>query len=257
MNLYFGSTSPRFVYGHYLAVISALKTQHVEKVVLVCTVLPESPYFDLIKNKVQIVMFDQVNFPMLANKDLHSVAATVKDYIEWVTLLQNGGIFMDLDTFSISDVSSLLNNCDVVVTPYHIQSFDEFDIAVVIVKQNSIVIRETLSYAVQSLQNSSSKYTSTGPVAFTKAVLRHKNIVCFAPTDTFNPRIIRGTPIQPVSYIPAWNNLSLPANTRVLHLMASSKSKPFYSVDQYFARYSDTMYAKAIRRVLTESEWAV
>jgi hypothetical protein len=257
MNLYFGSTSERFLYGHYLAVASALKTQQVDSVVMVCTMIPDSQYFELIRNKVVVTMFTVADFPMLGNVAEQQrvqpfVAAISKDYIEWTTLLAYGGIFMDLDTLSIKNMSNLLGNYDVIASPDQIAGLPVYEAAIVIAKKNSTVIKDTLSFAMQAFSNRRGKYTMTGPAAYTKAILRHMNLVGWPGYDSLGPRIQRARPGKQ-AYIPAWTNADLPVNTYALHLYASST--PFNLIDKDFVADSDSMYAKTVRQVLSRDEW--
>ena len=263
MNLYFGSTSEKFNYGHYLAVLSALRTQKVNSVCMMCTVRPQGYYWELVKDMVVIsdFEFDDTQFPMVRGKDdnangnLHFRAAAVKDYIEWVTLYNNGGIFIDLDTFSIRDMSKLLGNFDALATPEQRNNDSVYDVGVVIAKKGSLVAKEALGYAIEALTNPNSIYTSTGPVAFTKAVHNHPGLVGWPGYDCFGPRITKGILHFYDSFIPAWKEMPLPTNTYILHLYASSSK--FNQIDREFIKSSKTMYANVVRSVLPISEWYI
>ena len=139
MNLYFASTHADFFYAHYLAVISAIKTQNVDNIIMICTTPPIGYYADLIRNKVIMQPFEIPDFKQFENAPWGKLrTAHSKDYIQWVTLCNNGGIFIDLDTVCIKDMSDLLGSFDVIATPRFLPgryNNNSYESAVVIAKR--------------------------------------------------------------------------------------------------------------------------
>jgi hypothetical protein len=258
MNMYFASTHADFFYLHYLGVISAIKTQQVDKIVLICTVPPEGYYADKLKGLVEFQQFTIDDFSQFRHATSQLKAAHSKDYIQWVTLLANGGIFADLDTISINSLSGLLGSFDVIASPRYLPTFFSqvsYESAVVVAKKNSVVVNDTLRFALQALNGNEPKYQTTGPIAYTKAINLHKNVVGFPGLDVLSPRIkplLKGLQNR---YVPVWDNIPVPSNCYILHIFASTAD--LTKIDKDWVAVSNTMYAKAIKQVLTRDEWYV
>lgn len=267
--MYFASTHADFFYAHYLAVISAIKTQKVDKVIMICTTPPIGKYADLLKGKIDIQMFQMGDFNQFKHTPQNNIsfaklkAAHSKDYIQWTTLLANGGIFADLDTLSIKDMSNLLGSFDVIATPRFLPGNNiSYESAVVIAKKGSLVVHDALNYSLQALNGNIAKYQTTGPLAYTRAINNHKHLVGFPGYDVLSPRIqpqvkdpLFGIRTVSQRYIPTWENLPVPDVCYILHIFASSSDLPIISKE--WVESSNTMYARAVKQVLTRDEWFV
>jgi hypothetical protein len=258
MNMYFASTKSDFFYAHYLSVISAIKTQNVDKFTMICTEQPEGPYASLLKGKINIEQFEMSDFNQLRHASAKLKAAHSKDYIQWVTLYNNGGIFADLDTISIKDMSQLLGSFDVIATPRFLPRLllpDSYESAVVIAKKNSIIVYDALTYALQALNGGFVRYQTTGPIAYTKAINNHTHLVGFPGYDVLSPRIMPKDGVTQGGFVPPWENLPIPPNTYIIHLYASVSDLP--KITKEWVESSNTMYARAVKQVLTRDEWYV
>jgi hypothetical protein len=267
MNMYFASTHADFFYAHYLAVISAIKTQKVDNIIMLCTTPPIGKYAELLKGKVEFQQFTISDYQQFRHTPQYGIggaklkAAHSKDYIQWTTLYENGGIFADLDTISIKDMSQLLGSFDVIATPRFLPGYNlSYESAVVIAKKGSLVIHDALTYALQALNSNIAKYQTTGPLAYTRAINNHKHIVGFPGYDVLSPRIkpkvkdpLFGIRIVSQRYIPTWENLPVPDVCYILHIFASSSDLP--SITKEWVESSNTMYARAVKQVLTRDEW--
>jgi hypothetical protein len=269
MNMYFASTKSDFYYLHYLSVISAIKTQKVDKFIMICTEPPIGKYAELLKGKVHIERFQMSDFSQFKHTPQFGMgaaklkAAHSKDYIQWITLYENGGIFADLDTISIKDMSQLLGSFDVIATPRFLPGNGvSYESAVVIAKKNSIIIHDALTYALQALNSNIARYQTTGPLAYTRAINNNKHLVGFPGYDVLSSRIqpsvkdpLFGIRVVKQRYVPTWQNLPVPDACSILHIFASSSDLP--SITKEWVESSNTMYARAIKQVLTKSEWYV
>jgi hypothetical protein len=258
MNFYFASTKSDFFYAHYLSVISAIKTQKVDKFIMIYTEYPVGKYADLLKDKIDMQPFTMSDFNQLKHASAKLKAAHSKDYIQWITLYENGGIFADLDTISIKDMSQLLGPFDVIATPRflpRILTQDTYESAVVIAKKNSLVVKDSLTYALEALNGNVVRYQMTGPFAYTRAINNHKHLVGFPGYDVLSPRIIPKNGVTQGGFVPPWENLPVPPNTFIIHLYASVSDLP--KITKEWIETSNTMYARAVKQVLTKDEWYV
>jgi hypothetical protein len=262
MDLIFVSTGQAFPYPYYLAVLSALKTQKVDKVNIFATELPECELFYKVEHmpNVSIVSVGAPDFPALHDKAEHFRMAHVKDYIAWRELYRQGGILMDLDTFSLKDITYLLNSGDVVTTPYRYFpynamgiSFNQFNNAVVVAKPHSIIIGEALAEAEHVLMADDVAWGQSGPIAFGNAIQRHFDLVDFAPYGAF------GDVLTSLAQIPElYKEDGVPdPNTHVLHLYASANKEGFANITVESISEGKTLFARLVQQILNKDEWYV
>lgn len=257
MDLHFISTGKDFPYLYYIAVISALKTQWIVDPYLWITQEPGGRYYHRIKDRVITVKANVPDFPSLAKKSEHFKQAHIKDYITWNVLYEYGGVCMDLDTFSLKDLTTLLLSSDkeVVTTPYIKAglSLFPFNSAVVLAKPKSLVIKEALDESTKALMSKDILWGQSGPIAFSIAIQRHYDLVYFIKPGTFGEVVTDFTKTLDVYR----EEGILEPNARVLHLYASTYEKIYYNIGKSFIADSNILLARLIKQTLSEDEWNV
>lgn len=274
MDVHFFSTGANFCYGYYLAVVSALKTQKVDKVNLRMTQQPGGRFFRRLPDKVVVTTIDVPDLCALTSPiehvegvDLEKARLThMKDHLGWKILYEQGGILLDLDTFCLDDLSCLLNDKEVATTPYRRWGFGTtlfpFNNGIVIAKPKSVIIKEALDASAQALSsteiNPAFRWGISGPIAFSNAVQRHYHLVKFLPPGTFGDDIERDeAPVMNPAEDLYKEDGVLNINARVVHLYASVYGSRFYDIDGGFIAGSDMLFARLVRQVLDRNEWDV
>ena len=112
------NTGTEFPYPYYLAVKSALKTQKAAHFNMWLVKEPHGKYWDAVKDLITIhkVEGPVPDFPALKSlKDTNEfhhpenyIPAHLVDYYRWKILLENGGVFCDLDSFCLSDFCTMI-----------------------------------------------------------------------------------------------------------------------------------------------------
>lgn len=262
-HIHFISTGPNFPYPYYLAIISAVKTQKFQKATLWVTKKPipygEHNYYNLVEHLVDVRPVHELELSALKSSTNQFYSAHLKDYLEWQILYWHGGLFLDLDTFSLADASDVLeSDKEVVATPYQnpALSMAPFNNAIVIAKPKSIIIEECMDSTFDILKNQklcADDWGITGPGIFSRTVMQHLDRV------TFPPYGIWGKPWweveEIVSTIEAFkDDGKLTGVERILHLFASSQSLAFESLDEHYIHDSDSLVARLARQTLSKKE---
>jgi predicted O-methyltransferase YrrM len=276
MDLHFISTGP-FGYVHMLSVYTASIVQKVDRIILYYTVEPKGVFYDAIKTLVypiNMTSSGNVDIPALRNKDATFRAVHLKDRLQWMILVRQGGLYMDLDTISISDVTSLLGDDHVMFASLDVEKRE----SIAFPFNNSIVcldpavmshhgvshpelydtpINSIVRFVEGKLQGDVS-WGDTGPIAVSTifntclesgescgiAVVPHK-VLC--PWG--------GNEIQQIYQ--ENTELSLPEETRTIHLFAKASGKLFDQVDATWVKNSSSLLARTIRDLVPESVWSV
>ena len=258
MPLHFIVTGQEFGYFYYLSVLSALKTQNYSVVTIwtICDV--SSPYLDLLKDKVQIRKVDCPSFSALAGKPDHFVKSHLKDYLNYKTLYEQGGLYLDLDTFSISDVTYLLGDKELVV-PTDAERPEDFKYhyngAILMGKKGSPLLLEALAECEKRLnQTEEFRWGMTGPILISEIVFKHEE-------DIFIPefRECGGFAGHEITSIYKNDlNTELDPKVRVIHLFAGVSNKDgglFNAINPQWVDNSNSLIARTIKSVLIEDEW--
>jgi glycosyltransferase involved in cell wall biosynthesis len=186
MNLNFIWTKGEFKYTNYLAVMTALRTQHFQHAILWTYPGKISWYFELLQHfglEIRATLSEKT-FPALANKSEDFQGAVLKDYWMWELGYEHGGIFMDLDTISLQDISNMLGDKEMVV-PLDIENEGDcehpFNNAIVIIKKGSTVAAELSLECECRLVLNDIKWGDTGPALLTNIIKANKDKVVVAP----------------------------------------------------------------------------
>ena len=109
-----GGGGKPFSFFHYLAIKSALKVNPDYKIYFVCAYLPVSPYFDLVKDDIEIVMVTPPQH-IFNNKLCHF--AHQADVIRLERLIEFGGIYLDMDTLCLKSFDPFLSTNKLIMAP--------------------------------------------------------------------------------------------------------------------------------------------
>ena len=258
MNLNFIVTGKDFGYLYYLAVLSALKTQHVSSTTIWTTERVDSIYLDELKNKVYIRKIECPKFPALYGKPDYFVKAHTKDYLTYKILYENGGVCLDLDTISIGDITELLDDKELVV-PSDAEKPDEFlyhfNSAILVAKKKSPLLLEAMQTAYQKL-NSAEEFPwgTTGPILISNIVFKNEDKVVVPEFRVCGG--FRGYEI--VDIYKEDNQLILDSKIKVIHLFAVVSNRNgnlFDNVNPLWIKNSNSLLARTVKSILNENEW--
>lgn len=176
-------TGGKFGYDFYISVMTAIYVHKYEEYILWILDLPEDRhYYDLIEAyaaaneriSIRQVEFDFLenvrsyedwkNLPAMRGKDDNFQRVTFKDVFEIGTLLKYGGLFMDLDTVSIHDVSRLYSEVSnfgtfELIVPHP----DDYNMAVIMAVRDSPFLRRFMSEVSVILDREAFKWGDVGP----------------------------------------------------------------------------------------------
>lgn len=264
MILHFVSTSNDFRYGHYLAVLTALKTHRVTDAILWITEMPEADKF--FKRIEKLITVKDVKTPDIPHFDWYEEwykAPLMADLIRWEKLYEYGGLYLDLDTLSATDVTSLLGDKEVCAGREFKDSYHSLAAHCVVAKPKSEVMNWVLKHAKAQLSNAwdykvFGVYTpricckrlrmdwgTTAPLALGKAYKKFGEEKMIVPANNVT---------CPFCY----NNMRhiykeeavLPHDARVIHCGAHAFKEFYDLVTPEWIRNSHSPYAVTVKRVL-------
>jgi hypothetical protein len=249
MILHFGSTSPRFDYFHYLAVVSACMTQDVDETIIYVYREPETRWWNLVEDLCKVKRISDDDLP--SGSELKHPAYT-NDYLSYKFLYEDGGLYLDLDTFSFMDITDLLKKELFVSfqTPSEWKTNHPIAHTPILVKPKSEIMAQALAYSLEALKRESITWGDTGPVAISNAILK-----------LGNPRRVDIAPYEEFCYY-SWGDSrpyeeipDLPlGRLKSLHLWA--KLNPF--LDKFTPEWiegSQSLYARLVKSTLPKEDW--
>lgn len=248
--VHFICTGGEFCYQYYLAVKTAQKTQKARiKLWLVDGIKGE--YLDLLAD-VKKGVIAPLDAPAFVGKDEHFKRSHTKDVRMWEILYKFGGFVFDLDTLSFRDITANLNGFDVLVCKQYDNDSDEAWMSGLIgAVKGSPLLASVIAENEQSLKNPTMTWGTTGPKSVYKLVGDDKVLTAKFP-------IGGGRPLLHPLFEPG--DVDLASNAKVVQLYAGAKrfcaTEDFwYRLTPEYVKTSDTVVAKAIRSVLSESEY--
>lgn len=255
MEINWVNTGKTFPYAYYIAIQSALKTQKASAFKLWIVEEPEGKYYDLIKADKRVtickVNIENIpNFPALEGKDEKFQLAHKVDYWRWKLLLENGGIFTDLDSLSVEDyvmyISERLTGkkeflaslCveERVAKPYHNSLFAAVKGAA-IVQRMLDVCEERLSIDPKTFN-----WGYSGPDVLNDVCTENLDRVAEAPYGLLGGCIELYQLYKPDG--------KLPSNIRFIHLWANSINGYWDGINENYILTSNHVYAVLARTVL-------
>lgn len=257
MDQHFVYTGGYFGYLYYLSVISALKTQVIDKVNIWATEEPKGKYFNLIEGRVQVKEppIDIPEFPALQDKPQGFKIVHIKDYIEWAVLHEFGGVFMDLDVFSLKDISYLLDDKEAVATPHLSMGMTlwMFNNAIIVAKAKSVIVKEAFDMSVERLAKDDINWGDTGPAAWTCSIFDHFDKVIFPKYGVFGNILTSFTDV----IAELREDGALVDGAHTIHLYGASNKAICDGLSPTFIACSKTPFARAVRETLTEDQWNI
>lgn len=253
--LHFILTSSELVYPYYLAIMSALKVQNVDQIILWAFEEPKGRYWQLLKDRIELQIISKPEFPALKNKPDHFRHAHMKDYLQWKVLYLYGGIFMDLDTFSVQDIFDLqTEDCDV-VAPLNVDHIDDcpdpFHIGIVMARPHSPIMLRTMYEAGRLLLRNDIKWGDTGPKLFS-AILKDK----LEKVKIVERGVLGGHGEKVWGTTDIFTPGKLWSAARVVHLYFGGNLEEQTKVDENYIETSPCLYAQIVKQTLTRAEWA-
>jgi len=249
--LHFALTSDELIYQYYLAIVSALKTQKVDEIVLWAFKEPTGKYYPLVKDEVRLKIVERPNLPGITGKDDHFQCAHLKDLIEWQSLYEDGGMFLDLDTFSLKDASDLLDGkCEVVGAMEGYQSVEDpnsrLHIGVVMSEKGSSIIKETWDNALEAVQDTAMGWNGTGG-RFSFVAKDHRDRVKFTDWGVLGGHGDRVTNLYSEDGH-VWDE------ARILHLYGKGWKEDFDKIDEEYISESKAVFPRLVRQTLSPEE---
>lgn len=251
MILHFALTSDELIYPYYLSIISALKTQNLKQIMLWCYKKPTGRYYQLIKDRVILMIVDKPDIPALRNKDSHFQCAHLKDLLEWRSLYEYGGMFFDLDTFSLKDATELLDDTCEVVAALECEDVDMYEdsshMGIVMAKKGSRIIKEIWDNAIEATKKPNMEWNDTGG-HFGRVFKKYRDRVRFTEWGVLGghgDKVVKWW--SPEGYV--WDK------ARILHLYGRDRSVEFNKISEEYIKTSQSIYARLVRQALTEEEW--
>lgn len=275
MMLHFASTGKGFLYPFYLAVLSAKKVLRPDKVLVWTTILPEdNKWWDLTTKIADICVVDTPNLPFIEEVDDWARPAVIADYLRFDKLYEYGGIYLDLDTFTLKDFSSFSDGVEVVVPLQQASGVWECNNHVILAKPKSDIIKTAREKVVERLDASFTRVHYFHRIKKPKVVGRHFKWAETGPrvlseaVNSVDQSRVKKCPIEQFMYY-SWENVSdfdenvhdIPDCIYLIHLFGSAntplQSDILKNMTPEWIEKSNCVYANAVKRILTEKEWRV
>lgn len=271
MILHFVSTGTDFRYGHYLAVMTALKTHNVSDGILWRTEMPETNHlFDRIEKVITVKEAKKPEIPHFDWYEDWYKKPLMSDLIRWEKLYEHGGLYLDLDTLSITDVVSLLDGREVCVGREFVDSYHSLAAHCVLATPKSEVIKWVWDYVKRELEDAWN-YKVFGVYTPRICCKRHKKPFGFtAPLalgEAYKEFGAKGMiiPDNDVTCPFCYNNMLdiyndgavLPQGARVMHCGAHAFKEFDKLISPEWIRSSSSPYATTVKTVLEEEVWDI
>lgn len=251
MILHFASTGQEFGYSEYLAILTASKVHLVDEIWLWTTEEPiRNPFFEEAK---KITKWHPTEVPPLPGLDKISPdrqASYKADYIRWAALENYGGLYLDLDTISIRDVTSLMDDREVCVAPESLYAPNWMGAHCVIAKPHSEVIKYTYDKMMYYLNTyrENIRWGYTAPKALADAYEK------FGDTKIKLLPYIITSPFLETHMMEIYNeNVVVPKEARIIHLWHSVYADRLRNITPEWIAQSSCPLAVAVKRVLGDS----
>lgn len=247
--LHFIDCGQQFGYLYYLAIITALKTQDIAGVMLWINPEIKSWYLDLLRGKVQIRVLPSYDFPALKGKDAHFRGAHIKDYLSFKVLYQEGGIYFDLDTISLQDITGLLTQEETVITAdmkdWHTLPYP-FTPAIMGARRGSPFMKAAMGESEKRLQQENINWGDTGPLLVSQ-LAKTKMYKYAVPPFGVASGYFGGYAVEDIAKIFGSAESVVNPNARVLHYYAAYSRNALALMDEDMVQYNSCLFSRTIR----------
>jgi len=251
MDLHFILTGEEFYYPYYLCVMSAIKTQNVDKIRLWLTTEPQDEFYFRISDLVTQEWIEIPYLHSLREKDDVFRKAHYVDYLRWKIMFEEGGLYVDLDSFCLKDLSDLLGDKEL-CAPMSVDKIEDndfpFQAGVVLSKKGSPIMKSCFDYCTKVFKLSDQAWGYTGPVIMNTIIREHLDDVAIVPHQVCYP--FRGGEL--LHEIPVTD---MPEEARSLHLYQGAHNQAFMEIDEGFIEGSNKLYPQLVRETLDRKEW--
>lgn len=249
---HFVLTDTVFYYPYYLAVVSAVHAQQFQPVNIWHTVPLQGRYLRALRERYPQVRFRPVavaDFPALRGRPAHWRAAHTKDYLTWKILADHGGLVLDLDMISLSEVTSLLGDRQVLLG----LDFDNvhycpnpYNSACVAAEANSWLARLLEREAWRLLQQRPEDFPwgATGPHLASEIARQHPAAVATPPFRTCGAVSTNEGDIL-------WTPGQIAPEARTIHLFHKSNEGHFNDMAPEFVYRNGSRLAATLRERMT------
>ncbi len=251
-------TSDELIYLYYLSIASALKTQKADKFFLWAFGKLQGKYWQVIKDRVELVIIPKPDFPALRNKPPHFQYAHLKDWIVWNVLYKHGGLYLDLDNFCVADIFTLWDNSkDVMV---NLQFREEVPVDY-LYHAGCMMVKPKMLFMHQIIQEADILFNGDGDMDWGKTgpPLMSRVINSALPLDKVNaiaPGILGGC----ADFI--WgckDPLTFPGKlweqAKVIHVYGGKRSETIREINEEYIRTNRALFPEIVKQHLTEEEW--
>lgn len=256
MKLHFINTGCQFLYPYYLSILSALKVHKIDEIIFWTFNQPTNKYFDLIKDRLSIRLISMPDFPALKNKSEHFLYSKLKDYFGWKILYEEGGLYFDLDTFSVQDISSFIRSNKEIMAVLETEKIENwpspFNTAVMAAKKGSSAIKEALNETEERLNRSEIGWGDIGPGLFSKMVKNNLEKAEIVDYGICGWSRIAGGVNLPSLYE---DGEKVDPKIRLLHLFAYASKDYFEKINPDYIERSNSVYAQLVKKTLNKKNW--
>lgn len=167
----------------------------------------------------------------------HWTRVVTKDVMFWELAVREGGLFLDLDTTSVADVSFLLENYDM-VSPLDVgwdpanPTYGWRNVAILMMRRQSDVANQCLRRLQDILSKPNMQYFELGPKLLTHVLNERGFDNVFTPPHRMLGGFTGG--VEASQYL-NWK-FELAENTRILHWFSSSKEMRMFDPDNITTR---------------------
>jgi len=251
--IHFILTSNILVYGYYLAILSVIKTQDTDRVLLWAFDEPQGEYWPLLKDKIELHIIDRPDIAALPDKQSLRYCTDVSNLIEWQILYKYGGMCLDLDTFCVKDaLYHLMNSDKELVLPDESLPNDPgypfYNASIVMSKPASKLMKQVLE---KSEVIAKKPDLQRGEISIT---LNNTVRSCRDRIDVVKYGILGGGGSDRVVDRLIDTQNELPSEVEIVHAFANDS--PFFNkLSEQFVKDSDILFARLVRNTLDQNEW--
>lgn len=251
LGVHFLTTGQKFPYVYYLTVMTALKV-YGDRVVLWCIQQPNSPYFDVLTDRVDIrYIEDVIDFPVLRGVDEHKRDVGIFDYYIWQIISEYGGMLMGLDTIILKDHFDLLGDKEVAIGIDHEEREDSLAMGGMVVRRGSKIAKLIAQDSYNTLNSDDYAFAKAGAIPASTRCKEFPDKVNFVPFGLISGFWHNNTG----HYVFHEDGELLHPDTRMISLYGTTTKYIIDKIDPEYVKSSKTLYARLVRDRLTPEEY--